>query len=685
MQKKEFTSFDAAAVTRELNQMILGSRVNNIYQVGHKTFLLKLHKPNHPSFQLVMEAGKRLHLTNYALEKPLRPTAFCMALRAYLRNDSLTSLEQHEFERLVTASFRTNTGALHVALEVFGEGNFILIGKDNKILQALTYKRMRDRNILRGETFQFPPSAGKNPLKTDFEQFQKGSRSFGKVEVVRALARFSNIGGQYSEEILLRTAIEKTRSCDSLSISEMRAIHSCLQDLLLQVTTGTLEPSIVVSEDGNLVDATPIKLKQHEKAGFQSESRASFNEALDEFYSRISIIEETTAGIEAENLSNEAERFKRIVNEQERLLAEGKAKSELEKQMGDAVYTHLNELQALLDTFLTNKKKGKDLKSVTSQLRAQKQRNEMPGALFESVDDRGLIVTVNIDGLSFGMNTDKTPFQNANEFYEHSKQFKQKMEGARKALADSLKLLSGIESKMRDAEALKLGKPNKALEQLATRKIKPKKWFEKFRWFVSSDGFLVVAGKDAVTNEILVKKYAGHDDVVFHADVMGAPFVLVKTETREPSEQCLSEAAEFAASFSRAWREGFGSVDVYSVSPEQLSKGGPSGESVGHGAFIVYGRRNWMRGVTLQEAIGIVANGDHELQFVGGPPSAVKAKTETYVILTPGDLPIKDLFKLILKALAIKASKDLRRRILGASVEDFREYIPYGKGRILKE
>lgn len=685
MHKKEFTSFDVAAVTRELKQMILGTRVNNIYQVAHKTLLLKLHKPDHPVFQLVMEAGRRLHLTNYIVEKPLRPTAFCMALRANLRNASLTSLEQHEFERLVTISFRTNAGVLQVALEVFGEGNIILVGEDDKILQALTYKRMRDRNIMRGETFQFPPSAGKNLLKIGFEQFQEGLRTFGKVEVVRALARFSGIGGQYSEEVLLRTGIEKTRSCDALNIGEMRAIHSSLQDLLLQVTTGTLEPIIVVSEDDNFVDVTSIKLKQYEKEGFQSESKASFNDALDEFYSRISIIEETTVCIETENLSSEAERLKRIVSEQERLMAEGKAKAELEKQIGDAIYAHLNELRALFDRFVSNKLRGEDLKSVTSQLRAEKQRNEMPGALFESVDDRGLIVTANVEGLSFGMNTDKTLFQNANEFYERSKQFKQKMEGARRAREDSLKQLSSIESKMQDAETLKLGGPEKALEQLATRKIRAKKWFEKFRWFVSSDGFLVAAGKDAVTNEVLIKKYTGQGDIVFHADIVGAPFVVVKTETKEPGKQCLIEAAEFAAAFSRAWREGYGSVDVYSVTPEQLSKGGPSGESVGHGAFVVQGRRNWMRGVTLQVAIGIVPNGNQSFQFVGGPPSAVKAKTDTYVILTPGDMSIKDIFRPVLKTLSIRAPMDLREKILGASIEGFREYIPYGKGRILKE
>jgi len=32
-------------------------------------------------------------------------------------------------------------------------------------------------------------------------------------------------------------------------------------------------------------------------------------------------------------------------------------------------------------------------------------------------------------------------------------------------------------------------------------------WFEKFNWFVSSENYLVLGGRDAQQNELLVKKY----------------------------------------------------------------------------------------------------------------------------------------------------------------------------------
>lgn len=160
-RKKEFTSFDVAAVVGELKNVIEDSRVNNVYQLDSKTILFKLHKPGKPVFHLVLKAGQRLHLTSYVVEKPLTPPAFCMALRKYLRNAILAKIEQHEFERVVVFNFKSKVGDLRLVLELFGDGNIILVNSDGKILHALAYKRMRDRNILRNETFAFAPSSAK--------------------------------------------------------------------------------------------------------------------------------------------------------------------------------------------------------------------------------------------------------------------------------------------------------------------------------------------------------------------------------------------------------------------------------------------------------------------------------------------------------------------------------------------
>jgi predicted ribosome quality control (RQC) complex YloA/Tae2 family protein len=40
-------------------------------------------------------------------------------------------------------------------------------------------------------------------------------------------------------------------------------------------------------------------------------------------------------------------------------------------------------------------------------------------------------------------------------------------------------------------------------------KIRKPFWFEKFLWFISTENYLVIAGRDMQQNEILVKRYLG--------------------------------------------------------------------------------------------------------------------------------------------------------------------------------
>jgi predicted ribosome quality control (RQC) complex YloA/Tae2 family protein len=683
LQKREFTSFDVAAVVRELKEAILDSRVNNVYQLDGKTLLLKLHETDKPALNLVLGAGRRLHLTSYASEKPQTPPAFCMALRKYLRNARLTSIEQYEFERVVLLNFETKEGKMRLVLELFGDGNLILVGENGRILQALHYKRMRDRNILRNEAFQFAPSSGKNPSKVSRQEFLDGLRGFGDVEVVRAAARFLSTGGMYAEEALSKAGVDKTKKCSELSEVEIGAVYDSLQGLLSQVVSGVLEPCIVLNADGSFADVVPFKLVRYEGSGFKLQPCSSFNEALDEFYVRVIAVEKALAGVEIDQLKREAERLKRIVADQEKVVAEAEASAPKEKQVGDTIYAYSVEMQALLDKFSAGKQNGKEWNTTVSEILAEKKANIRYSALFESFDARNLIISVCVDGLRFGLNLRKSLFENAAEFYELGKRAKQKMAGAKTALEESQKALAEVETKIREAEVLEQAKPAEAAEELVKLKVKHKEWFEKFRWFVSSDGFLVVAGKDAVSNEVLVKKYAEPDDVVFHADITGAPFVVIKTSGKQPSEQVLREAGEFAAAFSRGWREGFGSVDVYWVKPEQLSKSGPSGEYVGHGAFVVNGKRNWMRNVPLKVAVGIVTE-ENEIDFIGGPIDAVKAKAKAYIVVAPGDYAGKELLGQILRLLGGKTPREQRERIVKTSIENIRGFVPYGVGKLLE-
>lgn len=682
LRKKEFSSFDIAAAIQELKGLIADSRVNNIYQLDEKTVIFKLHKIDTPPIRLVMEAGRRLHTTDYAEENPAEPPAFCMTLRKYLRDAWVAGIDQYEFERIVTVSFRTKTGLLKLVVELFGEGNIILTNEQNVIIHALTFKKMRDRDILHNVVLELPPSSSKNPFKVTQSELEEALKNAGDTEVVRSIARFLGVGGVYAEEILLRANVEKTKRCSTLSEIEVEGVFGALQSLLSPISTMHLEPCIVLGEDDDFLDVVPFKLKRYE--GFKTQVYESFNRALDEFYLRVTVAERAVNAVEVDKLKKEAERLKRIVADQEKSIHEDEAKSQRDKLIGDTIYAHFNELQTFQNKLLNANRSGKDWNLVINDALEAKKTGSIPEAYIQSFDGKNLALNLNMDNYQFSLNLRHSLFENANEYYEKGKRAKQKAAGALTALEDSKKKLAKIEKELNEAEELKSLKPAEIIEALSKRKLERenKEWYEKFRWFISSDGFLVVAGKDTVSNEVLVKKYTDQEDVVFHAEISGAPFVVVKAEGKTISDQTLHEAGEYAASFSRAWRENAGSADVYWVKVDQLSKSGPSGESVPHGAFAVVGKRNWTRNMPLRTAVGIIVS--DQTIFVGGPVDAVKAKTKAHVVLLPGDTQGKELLKQILKSLMLKLPKEQREKSGKTSIEQIRDFVPYTKGAIMR-
>ena len=254
---------------------------------------------------------------------------------------------------------------------------------------------------------------------------------------------------------------------------------------------------------------------------------------------------------------------------------------------------------------------------------------------------------IELEGLTIKLDLKKTVQQNASIYFEKAKKAKKKIEGIKKAMKE-------LEKKM---------VKEKKKEKVKV-KTKAKEWYEKFRWFISSDGFLVVAGKDAKTNEKLIRKYMKDSDLVFHADITGSPFVLIKNpEKKEIPEQTIKEAAEFCGSYSKAWKVGISTVDVYYVKPEQIKKEG----GLPTGSFMIYGKRNWIRRIPVRIAIGIK---DDEIIY--GSEDMVKNKVKNYVIITPNDSPAYGIAKKIQKILKAKIE-----------LEKVKKIIPYGRGKLI--
>ena len=238
--------------------------------------------------------------------------------------------------------------------------------------------------------------------------------------------------------------------------------------------------------------------------------------------------------------------------------------------------------------------------------------------------------------------------KNAEVYFEKGKKAKKKLEGAREALERSLK-------------KLEKAKKEKISQEKKVKKIERKKaWYEKFRWFFSSEGFLCIGGRDATSNEIVIKKHTDKEDVVFHTSMAGSPFFVIKTEGKKVGEKSLNEVAQAVASYSKAWKLGIASTDVFWVKPEQVTKEAKPGEYVARGAFMVYGKKNEMN-VGLGIAIGL-----KDGMIIGGPIDSIKAQTDNFIEIIQGNEKASD------------TAKKINKKLKGGEMDEIIRMLPAG-------
>jgi len=209
----------------------------------------------------------------------------------------------------------------------------------------------------------------------------------------------------------------------------------------------------------------------------------------------------------------------------------------------------------------------------------------------------------------------KSIHENAADYYNKAKKTRAKIEGLKSAM-DNTKRLIAVEER-RAAEI-----PEKKI-------VREKNWFEKFHYFVTPDSFLVIGGKDSKSNDIIVKKHMEANDLYFHADIAGAPSVVLKNG-QHAKEEDLKETAKFAGSFSSAWKSELGNVDVFYVKPEQVHTAAKSGEYLAKGSFVITGEKNYFRKVPIELAIAYISG-----KLLIAPIETIRKRTSEYLVIKP--------------------------------------------------
>jgi len=643
--KGELTAFDVLALAEELGSA-RGSYIDKVLQPSQTELVLRLKTPGGERRELVIEDCRWAYLRAREANEGSAPPAFAMLLRKHLENSRLASVDQHGFERILVVS--TQDG-YELVLELFGEGNIVLV-KDGAIVQPLRDQSWEHREVRPGRGYQFPPPRT-DPRELDEGAFAK-ALSGSKGDLVRTLAVSLNLGGRYAEEVCAQTGLERNLKVGKLSEDELRTLHSAVAELFSRLAEH--RPTMYL-EGGVPVDFAPLELRSI--PGAEARNYPDFNSLVADYvaYWRGRRTEEQRAS----RLTEELGRLRRQAANQEKAIEAFRAQAAECRRAGEAVSASVGPLSGILARAEELRRSG-GWKAVE---KAIGQAELWPAAAARPHEGTIVVRIADATGneLELALDVRKGARENAAGLFNESKEAAGKAKRTAEQLEASRRTIEMLERE---------GLPGEHAREVA-RKRRKEQWFEKYRWFLSSDGNVVVGGRDASTNDRVVKRHLGEQDVYAHADFHGAPSVVVKRAQGQADipERTLREGCQFALSTSKAWAAGLASGSAYWVRPDQVSKTPESGEYLARGAFIVRGRKNAYHDLELRLALGLIELGGERV-LMCGPESSLLAHAERYLVLEPGE----DEHKVV----AGRAATEL-----GCDAEDVMRLLPPGKSQLL--
>jgi predicted ribosome quality control (RQC) complex YloA/Tae2 family protein len=632
-------------------QTLTGSFINQIYQRAPDELFIRLNIKKHKDKPLLYIKNEELcTITTQKYIMPTKPSTFAMTLRKHLENGIITSITQHEFDRIINITISKYDITYILAIELFSNGNILLIDNTNTIVIPLKTQQWAHRTIRPRKTYQ-PPPCQTNPFTQTQNKFQHILRESNK-DIVRTLALNLNMGGLYAEELCMRANIDKNISTKQLSDETINHLFFKLTELLDIFKNHQFTPQLITDNE-DIIDILPIS--------FEIYTKTKNIISLDTFTDGLAkLIPETSQNINqkpTDAISPKQQRLQRQLTQQQETIKEFKKTIELKKRHGDLLYFHFQPITELLDHItktLPKKDKETDLHYI---------RQNPLVKYFEPTAKELILILTDNENNSYDVpiNFRKTVAENANIAYTTSKKNQKKLQRAKEEIEKTKYKLITLETQQKE------------LTPKEQEKIIKKFWFEKYHWCQSRQGNLIIAGKDAKTNEYLVKKHLKEGDRYVHADIHGAPSCIVKkhTPTNQPTtinQDTLTEASIFAASYSKAWNQ-FVEEQVYWVLPEQVSKTSQTGEFVPKGAFVIRGKRNYIRS-PLELALGRIEI-ENVPKTMCAPTITISHYTKKYIVIKPGSNTKNDLAKKI-------------STIMNLSIAEVHQLLPSGQSDIVE-
>jgi predicted ribosome quality control (RQC) complex YloA/Tae2 family protein len=574
-----------------------------------------------------------------------------------LERSKIDSIEQIDNERIVMIKFRSLEDKQNILiLEFFRDGNLILCDDQLQIVSIMNPVEVRHRTLKIGLRYSPPPSRGIDVFNVDLESLiSLKEKAQSDLDVSRWIGRNMSLPKKFAEEIVHSSNVDNKNVVD-LSDTDLSNIYKNLKDLVINVSSGSNHSPIVVSDAaGTNLEAFPIFSTDTSK--FSTDEKIikrvpSYMDALDLVFSNTII---------NRGKSTQTGEIDRQVASLEHDIAEQDRAKEL-------VILKASEIRALAAALM-----GYSHHQLTESDSLENLLGPMSASIISSKGIKYIKVVEELVPLE--ANIAKT----ASSLFVRAKE----MERGGLSIDDAKDRLQQRINKLKNQAESIHRKHN------FVRRQREREWYERYRWFISSDGLLAIGGRDASSNSAIIRKYLTEQDLVFHAEVHGSPFFIVKNGRASSPQSTLLQVAQATVSYSRAWKDGLSSADSYWVTSEQVKKGAPSGQYLPKGSFVIEGKRNYIKGNEIRLAAGIMPL-DNKYSFVCGPVEAINKRSLLYVALLPGGYdPMEiskkiriDLYNRATESKDVNYNEEVASYIKSISYDEIIMALPGGRSKI---
>ena len=656
----ELSSIELRYLINEIRNRVIdassGYYVSSINAITKNSLFLKLHHPMQEDIMIVLST-RGIWITRLKFKPVEEDNSLENISQKELERAKLESIEQVGSERIVSLKFRHPDGKIRIVIgEFFGEGNVIICNESMQIVGILHPIRVRHRTLSVGLRYAYPPARGVDVFNITLEQMLSLRDGAKNLDVLRWIGRNISMPKKFVEEVINRAGIKVDKNAGELSDDEVIKIYNTVKEIVNDVSmSGKKHEPIVVVINNKPQEALPIITQE---AAAAAAKMMTTNNTIKKVASYMDAVDEV--------LSSE------IMD-----IGRNSRTIELDRQI--SVLEHdLEEQNKAKETVL---QKAAAIRKLAGELmRLSYHGNESIGDVLAAnsasfVTEKGITyIEVSGEQVKMQQNLAKA----GSMLFERAKE----MERGNASIDEArTKILAQIEKLKSETAAIH--------KKVIVKEQVSREWYERYRWFITTDGLLVIGGRDASSNSALIRKHLTEHDIVFHAEVHGSPFFIVKNAaafaTAEESaiDSSLHQVAQATISFSRAWKDGLSSADAYWVLPQQVKRGAPTGQFLPKGSFVIEGKRNYLKGVELRLAIGIMYLNNRET-LLCGPEEAIKKYSIFYGVLLQGGMDPMNAAKKV-KSEFIKIANEntkIAELIKRMSLDEFVRALPTGQSRL---